>query len=98
MTINTEQFDVLDAKLNAILHALEARPDPQRYLSAKDVGRMVGLDPRTILNRSNLPPGDPRFIPSLRLGTKRKYFERKTIDRLFRLNGGPTVDGRPTVR
>jgi hypothetical protein len=79
-----ERFDHIEAKLDTILHKLDARPDRQKYLTAKDVGELVGLDHRTILNRSNLDPDDPRFIPSLKLkGSRRKYFERKVIERLF---------------
>jgi hypothetical protein len=85
--IDPEQFDQLNAKLDAILHALDARPDRQRYLGAKDVGRMVGLEATTILNRSNLAESDPRFIPSLRFGSRRKFFDRRVIERLFETRG-----------
>ena len=74
----------IKAQLDAIMHKLDVQPDRQKYLTAKDVGTMVGLDHRTILNRSNLDPNNSRFIPSLKLrGSRRKYFERKVIDRLF---------------
>jgi hypothetical protein len=46
---------------------------------------MTGLDHRTILNRSNLDPDHPRYIPSLRFGSRRKYFERKVIERMFKV-------------
>lgn len=75
----------INAKLDVILHALSVRPDRQQYLSAKDVAALTGLDHRTILNRSNLKPDDSRFIPSLTFGSRRKYFERKVIERLFKL-------------
>jgi len=79
-----ERLDVIEAKLDTIIHQLDARPDRQKYLTAKDVGQLVGLDHRTILNRSNLDPDNPRYIPSMRLrGSRRKYFERKVIERLF---------------
>lgn len=80
-----EKFDQVDRKLDLILYVLRAKPDKQKYLSAKGVGEMTGLDHRTILNRSNLDPDDPRFIPSLRFGSRRKYFERKVVERLFEL-------------
>lgn len=79
------RLEVIDRKLDAILHTLGARPDRQRYLSAKDVGQVTGLDARTILNRSNLPEHDRRFIPSLRFGSRRKFFDRRVIERLFAL-------------
>ena len=75
----------INAKLDALLHKLDARPDQQKYLSAKDVEKLTGLDSRTVLNRSNLDPQDPRFIPSLRFGSRRKYFERRVIERMFKL-------------
>jgi hypothetical protein len=78
------RLDSIDAKLDAIMHKLDARPDRQKYLTAKDVGELVGLDHRTILNRSNLDQDDPRYIPSLKLkGSRRKFFDRKVIERLF---------------
>lgn len=73
----------IEAKLDALLDRLETRPDSQRYLSARQVGEYTGLDHRTILNRSNLPKDDPRYIPSLRFGSRRKYFDRSVIERLF---------------
>lgn len=79
-----DRLDLIEAKLDTIIHKLDARPDRQKYLTAKDVGELVGLDHRTILNRSNLDSDDPRYIPSLKLrGSRRKYFERKVIERLF---------------
>lgn len=74
----------IEAKLDSILNEINTRPDRQRYLSAKDVSELIGLDHRTILNRSNLDPGNPRFIPSVRFGSRRKYFDRRVIERLFR--------------
>ncbi len=78
----------LSVKLDAVLSRLNAAPDPKAYLSAKDVGALVGLDARTILNRSNLPSEDARYIPSLRFGSKRKYFDRRVVVRLFRVVEG----------
>ena len=75
----------IEAKLDSLLDAIRATPNKQKYLSAKEVAQLTGLDHRTILNRSNLPPDDPRHIPSLRFGSRRKYFEAKVVDRLFKL-------------
>lgn len=78
------QLQRIEDKVDAIYRKVNARPDEQKYMSAKDVGSMTELDHRTILNRSNLDPSDPRFIPSVRFGSRRKYFERKVIERLFK--------------
>ncbi len=75
----------IEQKLDAILFMLRKKPDRQKYLSAREVAELTGLDHRTILNRSNLPPDNPRHIPCLRFGSRRKYFERKVIERLFEL-------------
>lgn len=87
-TTLTDRLDQFDAKLNTVLDRLGAAPNPQAYLTAKDVGRLVGLDARTILNRSNLDTDDARYIPSLRFGSKRKYFDRRVVVRLFRVVEG----------
>ena len=75
----------INAKLDTILHRLEAQPDRQKYLTARDVEELTGLKSASVLNRSNLDPQDPRYIPSLRFGTRRKYFERRVIERMFKL-------------
>jgi hypothetical protein len=79
------KLEEINAKLDTIIRRLDAKPSEQKYLTAKDVGRMTGLDHRTILNRSNLDPDHPRYIPSLRFGSRRKYFERKVIERMFKV-------------
>lgn len=78
------QLQRIEEKIDAISQTLQARPDRKKYLTAKEVGALTGLDHRTILNRSNLDEADPRFIPSMRFGSRRKYFERRVIDRLFK--------------
>ena len=85
-TAISDRLAAIDAKLDALLSQGDVRPDSQRYLTAKDVGRMTGLDPRTILNRSNLGQEEALYIPSLRFGGKRKYFDRRVIERLFRVS------------
>ena len=82
----SDRLDAIDAKLDALIFHGGASPDSQRYLTAKDVGRLTGLDPRTILNRSNLGQDDSLYIPSLRFGGKRKYFDRRVVERLFRVH------------
>lgn len=84
----SHRLAAMDAKLDTVLARLNAAPNPKAYLSAKDVGALVGLDPRTILNRSNLHSDHARYIPSLRFGSKRKYFDRRVIVRLFRVVEG----------
>jgi hypothetical protein len=76
-------LSTIEAKLERLVTALEAKRTEKRYLTAKEVGALTGLDHRTILNRSALDPADPRFIPSIRFETKRKYFEKKVIERIF---------------
>ena len=45
---------------------------------------IYGVKAKTLLNRSGLPASDVRYIPSINLkGGRRKYFERKLLDRLF---------------
>ncbi len=80
-----ELLQQINAKLETIIRKLDAEPDRRKYLSAKEVARLTGLNHRTILNRSNLAADNPRRIPSLNFGSRRKYFERKVIERLFKL-------------
>jgi hypothetical protein len=75
----------IESKLDIILSRLGVRDITKKYLTARDVQLLTGLDQRTILNRSNLKPSDHRFIPSVQLEGNRKYFERKVILRLFHL-------------
>lgn len=75
----------IETKLDLLLNIQKKKPTDKRYLTARDVEDLTGLDHRTILNRSNLSTEDPRFIPSMRLGSRRKYFERTVIERLFHL-------------
>jgi hypothetical protein len=45
---------------------------------------IYGVNAKTLLNRSGLAASDVRYIPSINLkGGRRKYFERKLLDRLF---------------
>lgn len=61
-----------------------------KYLSARQIEVLYGIPAKTVLNRSNLPASHHRHLPSLRLkGGRKKYFERKVIERLFRLNNNP---------
>ncbi len=75
----------IENKLDLLLNNQKVNPSNSRYFTARDVEKITGLDHRTVLNRSNLNPEDPRFIPSIRFGSRRKYFERKVIERLFHL-------------
>lgn len=80
-----ETYKRIEAKIDKILAAVHGKDLRKKYLTAKDVSLITGLDSRTILNRSNLHPADRRYIPSTSLGTQRKYFERKVIMRVFKL-------------
>lgn len=73
----------IERKVDAIFHLLKSPNDSSRYMTARQTGDYTGLNHRTILNRSNLSVDDPRYIPSLRFGSRRKYFDRRVIDRLF---------------
>jgi hypothetical protein len=74
---------ILDFKLDTILNKLNAEPDESKFMTAKEVEALIGLHHRSILNRSNLPPEDKNFVPFHRFGTRRKYFERKVIEKIF---------------
>lgn len=76
----------LEKQLELVLNSLNHKPDKSKYLTAQDIEAEFGIDQRTILNRSNLHHSDKRFIPSLRMGGRRKYFERKVINRLLKPN------------
>jgi len=80
-----------DELLNELTELLDrAKIDANsKYLSAKQVELIYGVPQKTILNRSNMPASHHRYIPSLRLkGGRKKFFERKVIDRLFELQNG----------
>ncbi len=78
------RLERIEQKVDELRRPITVRSDKQKYMSARQVGRYTGLNHRTILNRSNLDPSDPRYIPSVRLGSRRKYFDRRVIERLFR--------------
>ncbi|HBQ59416.1 MAG TPA: hypothetical protein DD671_07275 [Balneolaceae bacterium] len=76
----------IEQKLDLLLNSKKHRINEKRYISAKEVEDLTGLNHRTILNRSNLDDQNPRFIPSIQFGgSRRKYFERKVIERIFHL-------------
>lgn len=57
-----------------------------KYLTAKQVEIVYGIPRKTVLNRSNLPSANKRRLPSVRLkGGRKKYFERKVMDRMFQI-------------
>jgi len=56
----------------------------RQYIDAEEAGEILRLSRKTVLNRSNLPEDDDRYIPSLNVsGTNRKRFDRKVIERLL---------------
>lgn len=81
-----EKIPTIESKLDMVLSVLKGNPNSSRYLTAQQIEQEFGIDQRTILNRSNLHQTDNRFIPSLRMKGRRKYFERKVIDRLLNPN------------
>ncbi|PSR02106.1 MAG: hypothetical protein BRD54_05510 [Bacteroidetes bacterium SW_8_64_56] len=59
--------------------------DDSQYLDADGAGEILGIDGKTVLNRSNLPEDDDRYIPSLSVsGSNRKQFDREVIERLMK--------------
>ena len=84
--MDNNALERIEKKLDLLLNSNSHRINSKRYLTAKDVQDLTGLDNRTILNRSNLDDQHPRFIPSIQFGgSRRKYFEKKVIERIFRL-------------
>ena len=84
--MSNETLERIESKLDLLLNSNKHRINEKRYITAKEVEDLTGLNHRTILNRSNLDDQNPRFIPSIQFGgSRRKYFERKVIERLFRL-------------
>ncbi len=84
--MNNPTLDRIEQKLDLLLNSKKHLVNEKKYITAKDVQHLTGLDHRTILNRSNLTENHPRFIPSIQFGgSRRKYFERIVIERIFRL-------------
>ena len=82
-----EILDRIEKKLDILLNSKKHRINEKRYITAREVEDLTGLNQRTILNRSNMDEEHPRFIPSIQFGgSRRKYFERKVIERLFHLS------------
>lgn len=79
-----QELQRLQVQLERLVSALEAKRTEKKYLTAKEVSALTGLDHRTILNRSSLKPYDKRFIPFIRFESNRKYFEKTVIERLFK--------------
>jgi len=79
------RLEAIESKLDELLLNLDRiKAQDRRYIDAKEVGEILNLDHRTVLNRSNLDPENLRFIPSLKLrGSRKKYFDRRVIQRLF---------------
>lgn len=84
--MNQQTLERIETKLDLLLNSNSNRINEKKYITAKDVQSLTGLDHRTILNRSNLDQDNPRYIPSIQFGgSRRKYFERKVIERIFKL-------------
>jgi len=84
--MSEEKLNRIEKKLDLLLNSNKHRINEKKYITARDVEDLTGLNYRTILNRSNLDEEHPRFIPSIQFGgSRRKYFERKVIERIFHL-------------
>ena len=80
-----KKLDVIENKLDLLLDSDLTQINQKKYLTARDVEALTGLDHRTILNRSNKERHHHLFIPSVQFGSRRKYFERSVIERIFHL-------------
>ena len=84
--MNNPTLDRIEQKLDLLLNSKAHRINEKKYISAREVEYLTGLNHRTVLNRSNLDEDHPRFIPSIQFGgSRRKYFERTVIERIFKL-------------
>ena len=73
----------ISLKIDAIT-ALVKGDRKSKYLTANQAEKEYGISSKTLLNRSNLSATDTKFVPAVRLnGGRKKYFERKMLDRLF---------------
>lgn len=85
--MNEEMLNRIEKKLDLLLNSNKHRINEKKYITAREVEDLTGLNYRTILNRSNLEEEHSRFIPSIQFGgSRRKYFERKVIKRIFHLS------------
>lgn len=81
-----EILDRIEKKLDILLNSKKHRINEKKYITAREVEDLTGLNYRTVLNRSNFEEEHPRFIPSIQFGgSRRKYFERKVVERIFHL-------------
>jgi hypothetical protein len=70
--------------LEMIYEEVEGSGD-RRYIGAKEAGEILGVEGKTVLNRSNFPEDHDRYIPSLTVpGSDRKRFDREVIERLMK--------------
>jgi len=82
-----QTLERIEKKLDLLLNSNKHRINEKKYITAREVEDLTGLNYRTILNRSNLDQDHRRFIPSIQFGgSRRKYFERKVIERIFHLS------------
>lgn len=85
--MNNQTLKRIENKLDLLLNSNRHRINEKKYITAREVEDLTGLNHRTILNRSNLDEENSRYIPSIQFGgSRRKYFERKVIERLFHLS------------
>ena len=77
-------LDEMADTIEMIYDEVEGTSD-QRYLGAEEAGEILGIEGKTVLNRSNLPEDNDRHIPSLIVsGSGRKRFDREVIERLMK--------------
>ena len=81
-----QTLERIEKKLDVLLNSNKHRINEKKYITAREVQDLTGLNHRPVLNRSNLDEDHPRYIPSIQFGgSRRKYFERVVIERIFKL-------------
>ncbi|HEX6982428.1 MAG TPA: hypothetical protein VF181_06685 [Balneolaceae bacterium] len=84
--MDNQTLNRIEKKIDLLLNNNRHRINEKKYITAKEVEDLIGLNHRTVLNRSNLDEQHRRYIPSVQFGgSRRKYFERKVIERIFHL-------------
>lgn len=69
--MSEEKLNRIEKKLDLLLNSNKHKINEKKYITARDVEDLTGLNYRTILNRSNLDEEHPRFIPSIQFGGSR---------------------------
>ena len=72
-----------DEAIEVLIKKMPGNLKPSKYLTAKQAEKEFKINSKTLLIRSTLPPNNLRYIPAVKLkGGRKKYFERKVLERL----------------